>query len=180
MQSRCSPPREGRSFIGCMGWPDCDVTYPVPTGRISPIEGACPHCGAPRVKVQPFRQRAYETCVNPQCPTNYEPDLKVGECKACAEAGKHGDLIAHKSERTGKRFIRCENYEECGTSYPLPARGELRALGETCPECGAPMVEVKTQRGPWRICVNMDCPSKEKKTSSAPRGGGRGGKAKSS
>ncbi|MEE1160124.1 MAG: DNA topoisomerase I, partial [Atopobiaceae bacterium] len=128
------------SFIGCMGWPDCDVTYPVPTGRISPIEGACPHCGAPRVKVQPFRQRAYETCVNPQCPTNYEPDLKVGECKACAEAGKHGDLIAHKSERTGKRFIRCENYEECGTSYPLPARGELRALGETCPECGAPMV----------------------------------------
>ena len=168
------------SFIGCMGWPDCDVTYPVPTGRISPIEGACPHCGAPRVKVQPFRQRAYETCVNPQCPTNYEPDLKVGECKACAEAGKHGDLIAHKSERTGKRFIRCENYEECGTSYPLPARGELRALGETCPECGAPMVEVNTQRGPWRICVNMDCPSKEKKTSSAPRGRGRGGKAKSS
>ncbi len=168
------------SFIGCMGWPDCDVTYPVPTGRISPIEGACPHCGAPRVKVQPFRQRAYETCVNPQCPTNYEPDLKVGECKACAEAGKHGYLIAHKSERTGKRFIRCENYEECGTSYPLPARGELRALGETCPECGAPMVEVNTQRGPWRICVNMDCPSKEKKTSSAPRGRGRGGKAKSS
>ena len=168
------------SFIGCMGWPDCDVTYPVPTGRISPIEGACPHCGAPRVKVQPFRQRAYETCVNPQCPTNYEPDLKVGECKACAEAGKHGDLIAHKSERTGKRFIRCENYEECGTSYPLPARGELRALGETCPECGAPMMEVNTQRGPWRICVNMDCPSKEKKTSSAPRGRGRGGKAKSS
>jgi DNA topoisomerase-1 len=168
------------SFIGCMGWPDCDVTYPVPTGRISPIEGACPHCGAPRVKVQPFRQRAYETCVNPQCPTNYEPDLKVGECKACAEAGKHGYLIAHKSERTGKRFIRCENYEECGTSYPLPARGELRALGETCPECGAPMVEVNTQRGPWRICVNMDCPSKEKKTSSAPRDRGRGGKAKSS
>ena len=25
------------SFIGCMGWPDCDVTYPVPTGvKVSP------------------------------------------------------------------------------------------------------------------------------------------------
>ncbi|MDO4537677.1 MAG: DNA topoisomerase I [Coriobacteriales bacterium] len=151
------------SFIGCMGWPDCDVTYPVPQGRISPLEGVCPECGAPRIKVQPFRQRAYEICVNPGCPTNAEPDLKVGECKACAAAGKHGDLIAHKNERTGKRFIRCENFEECGTSYPLPARGELHALNETCPECGAPIVEVITQRGPWRICVNMDCPSKEKK-----------------
>ncbi|MBR3316415.1 MAG: DNA topoisomerase I [Atopobiaceae bacterium] len=158
------------SFIGCMGWPDCDVTYPVPQGRISPLEGACPECGAPRVKVQPFRQRAYETCVNPKCPTNFEPDLKVGECKACAEAGRQGSLIAHKSERTGKRFIRCENYDECGTSYPLPARGELRALGETCPECGAPMVEVTTQRGPWRICVNMECPSKEKKAKAPARG----------
>lgn len=165
------------SFIGCMGWPDCDVTYPVPTGRISPLEGVCPQCGAPRVKVQPFRQRAYEICVNPKCPTNFEPDLKVGECKVCAEAGKHGDLIAHKSERTGKRFIRCQNYEECGTSYPLPARGELRALGETCPDCGAPMVEVNTQRGPWRICVNMDCPGKEKKASTTSRGRGRGGRA---
>ncbi len=161
------------SFIGCMGWPDCDVTYPVPTGRISPLENVCPECGAPRVKVQPFRQRAYELCVNPKCPTNFEPDLKVGECQACAAAGRHGDLIAHKSERTGKRFIRCENYEECETSYPLPARGELRALGETCPDCGAPMVEVTTQRGPWRICVNMDCPSKEKKPATRGRGRGR-------
>lgn len=25
------------------------------------------------------------------------------------------------------------------------------------------MVVVETARGPWRICVNMDCPGKEKK-----------------
>ena len=150
------------SFIGCMGWPDCDVTYPVPKGRIEPLPDPCPECGAPRVKVHPFRSRAYETCVNPACPTNYEPDVVVGTCKACAEAGRHGELVAHKSERTGKRFIRCTNYDQCGTSYPLPARGEIHATGETCPDCGAPIVEVVTQRGPWRICVNMDCPSKQK------------------
>lgn len=155
------------SFIGCMGWPDCDVTYPVPSGvKVSPLEGdaaVCPECGAPRIKCQPFRQKAYEICVNPKCPTNYEPDLKVGECKVCAEAGRHGDLIAHKSERSGKRFIRCSNYEECGVSYPLPARGKLEATGEVCEHCGAPIVIVNTARGPWRICVNMDCPGKEKK-----------------
>ena len=161
------------SFIGCMGWPDCDVTYPVPKGRIEPLEGesgVCPQCGAPRVKVHPFRSRAYEVCVNPACPTNREPDVVVGECPACAAKGLAKRLVAHKSERTGKRFIRCENYDECGTSYPLPPRGELHATGEVCPDCGAPIVEVVTQRGPWRICVNMDCPGKEKKSS------GRGGR----
>ena len=81
----------------------------------------------------------------------------------CAEAGRHGDLIAHKSEKSGKRFIRCANYEECGVSYPLPARGKLSATGEVCEHCGAPVVVVETARGPWRICVNMDCPGKEKK-----------------
>ena len=96
-------------------------------------------------------------------PTNYEPDLKVGECSVCAEAGRHGDLIAHKSEKSGKRFIRCTNYDDCGVSYPLPARGKLSATGEVCEHCGAPVVVVETARGPWRICVNMDCPGKEKK-----------------
>ncbi|MBY4797490.1 DNA topoisomerase I [Collinsella sp. AGMB00827] len=164
------------SFIGCMGWPDCDVTYPVPSGvKVSPLEGeaaVCPECGAPRIKCQPFRNRAWEQCVNPRCPTNFEPDIKVGECPVCAEAGRTGELIAHKSERSGKRFIRCTNYELCEVSYPLPARGKLEATGEVCQDCGAPIVVVETARGPWRICVNMDCPGKEKKPARG-RGGAR-------
>ena len=168
------------SFAGCMGWPDCDVTYPLPQGRIEALEGeaaVCPDCGAPRIKVQPFRQKAYETCINPACPTNREPDVEVGVCHACAEAGRVGKLIAHKSERTGKRFIRCTNYDDCGTSYPLPQRGKLEATGEECPDCGAPMVIVTTARGPWKLCPNMDCPGREKKAA-AGRGRGRGTGAK--
>ena len=165
------------SFIGCMGWPDCDVTYPVPSNvKVAPIEGeggVCPKCGAPRIRCTPFRSKPYEICVNPACETNREPDLVVGECATCKAAGAHGDLIAHKSERTGKRFIRCSNYDVCGTSYPLPQRGELHATGEVCEHCGAPIVEVVTQRGPWRICVNMDCPGKEKKPARG-RGAKRG------
>ncbi len=169
------------SFAGCMGWPDCDVTYPLPQGRIEALEGeaaVCPDCGAPRIKVQPFRQKAYETCINPACPTNREPDVEVGVCHACAEAGRTGKLIAHKSERTGKRFIRCTNYDDCGTSYPLPQRGKLEATGEECPDCGAPMVIVTTARGPWKLCPNMDCPGREKKAATG-RGRGTGTKAAS-
>lgn len=166
-------PKTRSRFIGCMGWPDCNVTYPVPgktSDKIEATENPCPSCGAPVLKIWPFRQKPYEVCVNPKCETNQEPDLVVGTCSVCEEAGRHGDLIAHKSETTGKRFIRCENYELCDVSYPLPQRGKLTATGETCPDCGAPVVEIETERGPWRICVNMQCPSKEKKAKSGARG----------
>ena len=148
------------SFIGCSAWPECEVTYPLPQGKIQPVEELCPVCGCPQIKVQPFRSKPYVVCVDPACPTNKEPDVTVGVCPTCAAAGREGLLIAHRSERTLKRFIRCTNYDECSTSYPLPQRGELKATGEVCPDCGAPIVEVTTTRGPWRICVNMDCPGK--------------------
>ena len=73
-----------------------------------------------------------------------------------------GRLMAQKNPRTLKRFIRCTNHEAgCETSYPLPQRGELEATGEVCETCGAPEVIVHTNRGPWRICVNMNCPKRE-------------------
>lgn len=154
------------NFIGCMGWPDCDVTYPVPSNvRIEALEGdaaCCSECGAPRIKCKPFRGKAFEVCVNPACSTNQEPDVVVGVCHVCAQTGATGELVAHKSERTGKRFIRCTNYETCQTSYPLPARGALTATQEQCPDCEAPLVIVQTARGPWKLCPNLDCPSKEK------------------
>ena len=150
------------SFIGCSAWPECDVTYPLPKGKIEPVEEPCPTCGCPQIKVKPFRSKPYTVCVDPACPTNREPDVTVGVCPTCKAAGKEGLLVAHRSERTLKRFVRCTNYDECGTSYPLPQRGELKATGEVCPDCGAPIVEVTTNRGPWRICVNMDCPGKER------------------
>lgn len=170
------------SFIGCLGWPACDATYPVPQGKLEPIEGeqgVCPECGAPRVKVRPFRAAAYETCVNPACPTNQEPDIKVGECPVCASQGRFGQLVAHKSEKSGKRFIRCTNYDLCGVSYPLPQRGKLSSTGETCPACGAPLVQIATARGPWRFCVNMDCPAKEEAKAKGPARGRRGRTAQS-
>ncbi len=42
------------SFIGCMGWPDCDVTYPVPSGvKVSPLEGARPAAASSAAWVGP-------------------------------------------------------------------------------------------------------------------------------
>ena len=150
-------------FIGCAGWPDCDVTYPLPKGKIEALEEKCPTCGMPQIKVTAFRSEPRVLCIDPECETNKEPDLVVGTCPTCAEQGKEAKLIAHKNPRTLKRFIRCENYDERQMGYPLPQYGALTATEEVCEECGAPMVIVTTARGPWKLCPNFSCPSKRRR-----------------
>ena len=163
------------SFVGCNSWPDCDVTYPLPQGRYDVVEEPCPVCGGAQIKVTPFRSKAYNHCLDPECKSNQEPSVDVGECPVCKAAGREGRLIAQKNPRTLKRFIRCSNHPDCENSYPLPQRGTLKATGEVCDACGAPEVIIDNGRGDWRICVNMDCPKREEEAAKkATRG--RGGK----
>ncbi len=157
-------------FVGCSGWPECDVTYPLPQGKIEAVDEVCPVCGTPQVKVIQFRQKPITICIDPKCSTNYEPEISIGACKTCAEAGRVGDLTVRRGA-TRKRYVRCTNYEECGVSYPLPQRGDLTATGETCEACDAPMVVVNTGRGPWRICVDPNCPAKAEKAAAAAASG---------
>ena len=176
LQLRASQKTRGM-FIGCAGWPDCDVTYPLPQGKVEALPDPCPTCGMPQVKVTAFRSKPRTICIDPYCATNQEPDVVVGECPACKAAGKAAKLVAQKNPRTLKRFIRCENYEECNTGYPLPQNGRLEATGEVCEHCGAPLVIVTTARGPWKLCPNFDCPGKaeeqEKKAAKGARGAAR-------
>lgn len=116
-------------------------------------------------------------CIDPNCATNQEPDVVVGQCPTCKAAGKATKLVAQRNPRTLKRFIRCENYEECETSYPLPQYGNLTATEEVCEHCGAPLVIVTTARGPWKLCPNFDCPGKQKDGEDG-KAAGRGRSAK--
>ena len=70
-------------------------------------------------------------------------------------------MIARRNPRTLKRSVTCENFDECQTRYPLPPNGEITATDKTCEHCGAPIVCVTTNRGPWELCPNFDCPGKE-------------------
>lgn len=162
-------------FVGCAGWPDCDVTYPLPQGKIEAAPEPCPECGTPQVTVIQFRSKPRLHCLDPMCPTNLEPEIVIGKCRKCAEEGRDGDLTVRKSPKSLKRFVRCTNYDICGVSYPLPQTGTIEPTDESCEPCGAPVVIVHTQRGPWRICVDPDCPGKADAKKKAPaRGRGRG------
>ena len=85
---------------------------------------------------------------------------KLGKCPTC----KEGDLMVRVASKSRKRFVGCARYPECNQTYPLPQRGGLRPLHETCTFCGAPRVRIfNPGRRPWDLCVNFNCPSKTQK-----------------
>lgn len=164
-----SSPKTRGQFVGCSGWPECDVTYPLPQGKIEAVPEACPECGTPQVKVIQFRSKPTVRCLDPGCPTNFEPTVDIGACPTCEHDGREGGrLIAQRSPKSLKRFARCTNYEQCSTSYPLPGKGDINPTDERCDPCGSPVVVITTARGPWRICVDPSCPAKAEDKKKAP------------
>ncbi len=86
----------------------------------------------------------------------------LGSCPVC----KKGQLRMIKSYKTKKRFVGCSNYSGgCRATAPLPQKGIIRISGKACSECGWPIVGVIFARRSkqWKICINMQCPSKVKK-----------------
>ncbi len=101
-------------------------------------------------------------------------DLTLGVCKNC------GGQIRVLRGKTGKRFAACVGKEGeeprpaaegerprrgCGQTFPLPQRGTITPTGKVCAECGWPEIKVVGGGGrgrPWVLCIDIDCPSKEK------------------
>lgn len=177
-------PKTRSYFVGCTGYPDCNVTYPLPrNAKFAALEELCGVCGSPQVRVFQFKKKPRVMCLSPTCPTKKGPEIMIAK-GGCPAEGCGGDLkVAYSA--VGNRYVRCTNYEDCKTSFPLPQTGELEATGESC-DCGSPVVLVQTKRGPWRVCVNPACPLKEeraaktaaKKPGRAPAGVKRTPKAK--
>lgn len=87
---------------------------------------------------------------------------KVGSCPLC----KDGMLRIIRSKQSGKRFVGCSNYEKgCRASMPLPQTGIIRTTKKSCETCEWPIMLVKTKsRHMWKMCVNIHCPTKSKKS----------------
>lgn len=106
-------------------------------------------------------------------------DLTLGECKDC------GGQLRVLRGRTGKRFVACVGKQGdapppasdgerprrgCGRTFPLPQRGTITPTGKVCGECGWPEIKVVGAGGrgrPWVLCIDIDCPTKEKYRSRA-------------
>ena len=159
-------PKTKSYFVGCNGYPDCSQTYPLPkNSKFEAVEGRCEVCGAPRIKVIQFKKRPAIMCLSPDCPTKKGPEMDIGTCPKC------GGKLRMVYSQFGKRYVRCDNVplKECDTTYPLPQSGDVVVTGDVCEACGAPKITITTRKGPWTICANPECPTKE---ATAGAGGG--------
>ncbi len=148
--------RGGRSFVGCEGYPSCRVTYSLPGGRGEPAGVECETCGVPMVRVS-VGKKSEIRCINDKCTVFLEKN-RLGACPSCG-----GNLLVRHS-RNSKRFAGCSNYPKCKVTYPLPQRGILKPLAKECESCGSPMVKVISGRRPWEACINMECPTRERRS----------------
>jgi len=82
----------------------------------------------------------------------------LGKCPVC----KDGNLRVITSRASGKRFVACDKYPNCKTTFGIPQSGTIKPVKELCKDCGYPMVAVITKgKRPWRLCLNPNCPSKQ-------------------
>src|ERR687893_257420 len=71
--------KSGKRFVGCEGYPECRVTFPLPQrGDIIPLGSQCDACGSPEIKVI-GKRRPWITCINMDCPKKQEQRKEGGE-----------------------------------------------------------------------------------------------------
>jgi DNA topoisomerase-1 len=155
--------KNGTSFLGCSGYPECDYTKPEgdEPAREAPVktDHACPTCGKPMM--QRFGPRGpFLGCSGyPECrmtmnltadgkpvptaqPTNHK-------CEKC------GSLMVIRQGRRGP-FLACSGYPKCKNAKDVDADGnpiEPIDLGIKCEKCGSPMKVRRGRGGPFLGCT---------------------------
>jgi DNA topoisomerase-1 len=80
----------------------------------------------------------------------------IGKCPNCGK----GELVI----RRGKfgRFVACNRYPECKTTFKMPSTGAVKVSDKICPKCNFPMIIIiRKGRKPQELCINADCESKK-------------------
>lgn len=120
---------EGSKFIGCSGYPECEVTYSVPNkGKPHVMDESCSEHGLHHVKMIAGSETEVFGC--PACnkqAAEKADGVILGDCIDCTD----GELIA-KRVQTGSRLVGCTNYPDCEYVAPLPPNGELTVTDTEC------------------------------------------------
>jgi DNA topoisomerase-1 len=89
-----------KRFVGCSGYPDCNVTYSLPQrGEIIPLGTTCDACGSPEIKVLGGK-RPWVTCINMDCPK------KLAQKEAAEKAAKEQQEGESPSEESAKEPVK--------------------------------------------------------------------------
>lgn len=140
----------GNSRIRCVT-DGCRINFPIKmNGKMELLDEKCTVCGLPLVKIIRRGQSPQKVCPDPDCKYNRETTV-LGICP------KDGGQLIIRQSKYGKRFLGCSNYPNCDRTYPLPQMGLLRATGEKCPVCQAPLILLMRGKRAWKFCPDMNC-----------------------
>lgn len=95
--------KAGKRFVGCSGWPDCNVTYPLfQYGKVVPDHSTCPVCGAPVVQYhnQGSKRGPLRKCLTMGCTGVEEQEMKMREERKAARVAKEADETAEEGVPT--------------------------------------------------------------------------------
>ena len=81
----------------------------------------------------------------------------VGICPVC----KKGELHILHSKKTKSRFIACDKFPKCKTTFNVPQTGDIRKTDKICELCSYPIIEIRKGKIPKRLCINKQCKSKK-------------------
>ena len=102
----------GKRFVGCSGYPNCRVTYPLPQrGKLEKDQPPCPVCRAPVVTAIEQGRPPWTLCINPECPTRHKE-------KAKEQASAPGAAAPPKRRRAAKP----RSTPAAGAEPPVAAR----------------------------------------------------------
>ncbi|MCP3686235.1 MAG: DNA topoisomerase I [bacterium] len=101
---------------------------------------------------------------------SHEKANTIGPCPNC----KEGTLMMRKGKFG--RFIACNKYPDCKTTFNIPNTGLAKPSEDLCEECKHPLIlMIRKNKKPQSVCINADCPSKtletDKENTPCPRCG---------
>ncbi|MEK6901612.1 MAG: topoisomerase DNA-binding C4 zinc finger domain-containing protein, partial [Nanoarchaeota archaeon] len=78
----------------------------------------------------------------------------IGQCPSCSK----GKLMI----RFGKfgRFIACDQYPACSTTFKIPAKGMIKRAEKECESCKYPVILLIAKRRKQQLCINPQCKTK--------------------
>ena len=69
--------KKGKRFVGCSGYPDCTNTYSLPQqGGLTMTTKLCDACNTPVVQVKMKDRRAWDLCINSDCPKKKKKEIE--------------------------------------------------------------------------------------------------------
>ncbi len=86
-----------------------------------------------------------------------EKESHVGKCLVC----KEGNLRILYSRKTKSKFIACDKYPNCKTTFSIPY-GLAKTTDKLCESCNHPILTIiRKAKRPYDYCINKNCPKKK-------------------